>query len=114
MASEYVSLAEIGEELGLSVRTLRYWAARDMLPGAVQFGRTWRVRVADYAAWKAEKHQKDTKGVWTWPSYTSAPEARTSTRGSTSTVNYEESALAKRFEERLKRRQTPRKSASAS
>lgn len=112
MASEYTSLNDISDELGLSVRTLRYWAARGMLPGAVRFGRTWLVLRTEYQGWKAQKHNEQTARVQAWQSSIDDPEARITTLASASGVSFEGSALLREAELRLKRRPTSRKSAS--
>lgn len=92
-----MSLKSLAERLDVSERTLAYWAQRNMLPGAIKLGRSWKVRAADVDEWLKGKHQ--------WQQSTNGRVVPISKPASQSVVFDEGYQLRKQTEEKLRKRQ---------
>ncbi|WP_353645695.1 helix-turn-helix domain-containing protein [Mesorhizobium sp. WSM2239] len=67
----WVSARQLASELLVSDRTIRYWAARGMIPGAVRIGRQFRFRLTDVEDWLNKKGVPQKQGdTFEWPKFT--------------------------------------------
>ncbi|TGT64141.1 DNA-binding protein [Mesorhizobium sp. M2E.F.Ca.ET.166.01.1.1] len=93
--------------LAVSDRTIRYWAARGMIPGAKRVGRQFRFRLTEVDAWLNTMDVSPQQGkVHQWPTFTSAKDQQSIKPASMSVATPSENQLASKVAMLLNKRQT--------
>ncbi|TIW53551.1 MAG: helix-turn-helix domain-containing protein [Mesorhizobium sp.] len=66
-----ISAKTLAVMLDVSDRTIRYWAARGMIPGTIRVGRQFRFRLTEVEAWLNTMDVSQQQGKVQWPTSTS-------------------------------------------
>ncbi|RWG10510.1 MAG: helix-turn-helix domain-containing protein [Mesorhizobium sp.] len=103
----WISARQLAETLGVSDRTIRYWAARGMVPGAKRIGRQFRFRLTEVDAWLDNMDVSPQQGkVHQWPTSTSAKDQRSTKPVSGSVETRSANPLDLNVQRLLNKRQT--------
>ncbi|TPJ51787.1 helix-turn-helix domain-containing protein [Mesorhizobium sp. B2-6-4] len=103
----WVSTKRLADRLAVSDRTIRYWAARGMIPGAARIGRQFRFRLTEVDHWlnNMDVSHKQRK-VQEWPTFTLEKDQQSTKRASASGATPSENQLGLNVQRLLSRRQT--------
>ncbi|RWD43931.1 MAG: helix-turn-helix domain-containing protein [Mesorhizobium sp.] len=103
----WMSTKQLAEALAVSDRTIRYWAARGVIPGAIRIGRQFRFRLTEVNDWLNTmdvSHQQ--RKVHQWPTFTSEKDQQPTRLASRSEIKSSEGPLDLNVQRLLRRRQT--------
>ncbi|WP_432442993.1 helix-turn-helix domain-containing protein [Nitratireductor aquibiodomus] len=104
--ANWISTTQLAEELAVTDRTIRYWAARGMIPGAIRVGRQFRFRLTVIEDWLNNSdislQQRD---AHQWPRSISENDQQSTKHVSPSTENLSAAQLAADVQSLLKKRQ---------
>ncbi|TPL66991.1 helix-turn-helix domain-containing protein [Mesorhizobium sp. B2-4-1] len=102
----WISAKQLADALSVSDRTIRYWAARGMIPGAARIGRQFRFRLTEVEGWlnTMDVSQQQRK-VHQWPISTYEKDQRSTKPVSASGTTPSENPLGLNVQRLLKRRQ---------
>ncbi|RWM32576.1 MAG: DNA-binding protein [Mesorhizobium sp.] len=104
----WMSTRQLAEALGVSDRTIRYWAARGTIPGAIRIGRQFRFRLTEVEVWldnmDVSHHQQ--RKVHQWPTSTLETDQKSIKRVSASETTPSVSQLDLDVQRLLNKRQT--------
>ncbi|RWM86447.1 MAG: DNA-binding protein [Mesorhizobium sp.] len=103
----WMSTRQLAEALDVSDRTIRYWAVRGTIPGAIRIGRQFRFRLTEVEVWLDNmdvSHQQ--RKVHQWPTFTLETDQKSIKRASASEAKPSVSQLDLDVQRLLKKRQT--------